>query len=64
MKSAPIATDWRAVEREDGSIYLTCGGADKPYHMAFDTALHADNGDDKEIATRFAAAMNRYNQGV
>jgi hypothetical protein len=58
-KSALTATDWRAIPRNDGSIFLECGSPVKGYHMAFDVAI-----EDIDLARRFVAAMNLYNQGV
>lgn len=54
--NAITATDWRAVQREDGSICLECGGRSEEYHMAFDVAI-----DDISLAYRFCEAMNAWN---
>jgi hypothetical protein len=49
-------TDWHAVQRKDGTIFLECGGPGQAYHIAFDVAL-----DDFRLAEDFASAMNYYN---
>jgi hypothetical protein len=60
MSKIPLtATDWRAIQRIDDSIYLECGSGTGPYHMAFNIAI-----EDINLAQRFAMAMNVYNEGV
>lgn len=54
MKSAE-ATDWRAVERRDGTVFLECGSPTGPYHEAFDVSC------DRDLAVRFCTAMNSFN---
>lgn len=56
MKSELTATDWKPVQREEGSIYLTCGDPHKKYHCAFDIAT-----EDLELAARICKALNFWN---
>ena len=57
MPRVNLATNWRAVQREDGSIFFECGTPEgSSCHMAFDVAL-----DDLALAQRFCRAINILN---
>lgn len=56
-----LANDWKAVVRDDGSIYFTCGDPKGSYHMAFDINLDADLPANRQLAQRFCEAMNAFN---